>query len=326
MNKFEDNNVEIFSLTDMEDLLHHYTSVNELYLFGSRRYDHQSLRSDIDILVVSDSYIKPSLLRQYTEHSPALDLFVVEGARATSCINESYIETETFDELISILDAVKVWTRDDGFIEPPGVKTSFKIRKGLEFVMTCLDNEFVRKVTFEDRLFEIARKGLPTKPLISDSFYETAEFLSDIAQRMLFDKEHFSSSRGAAKNSWVTNLKSEYDFQDIFEVICKPFIPNLAREEVEIRYDGKKKLSDFSFFDSQIIVEMKYINNGRKASEVVKTLKGLSNFYKQNSNVKALLFLIYVEPSVKLDDQRWEIDYSYRHSNPIVLTKVIRNK
>ena len=70
---------------------------------------------------------------------------------------------------------------------------------------------------------------------------------------------------------------------------------------------------------------MKHVKDGNTKAAVVKTLKGLEDFYKNHSNVRVLLFCILVEQNVELDDARWEADFSYAAKTPKVLTTVIRN-
>jgi predicted nucleotidyltransferase len=321
----DDDTVGIFFLHDLELLTDNFPQVDEIYLFGSRRYPHQSLRSDIDLLVVVDDFLKPADIRKVVEGDPALDIFLVNGGTATSCANESFVSAGSFCELVKKLDAVKIWSKVDGYIAPPNIKPFFKIRKDVEFKMTAMPNAFFKPYTFDERVADIEASGLPVSPIIGENFEAAAVFLASVAERIVLAKNYYGKSKGQAKNSWVTELKSEYDFQDLFEIVCKPFIPNLSREEVSIFYDGRKKISDFSFFKSQVVIEMKYVKDHAKASEVVKTLSGLKDFYVQNSNVKVLLFVIYVDVGVNLDDRRWEADFSFYSTSPRVITKVIRN-
>ncbi|HEK1686095.1 TPA: hypothetical protein SMR42_002452 [Pseudomonas putida] len=317
--------ITLFYFDNLGDLTEYFPQITTIYLFGSRRYPHQSLRSDIDILVVTDAYIKSSDIRRIIARHPALDVFTVDGGKATSCANESYVEAASFEDLIARLDAVEIWSRANDYTLPAGLKPFFEIRADIDFKMTAMPNDFFKPESFDGKIKAIEALGLPISPIIGETVEDAAEFLASIAQRIVFPKGLHDGSRGQAKSSWVTNLKSEYDFQDLFEIVCKPFLPNLAREEVTIHYDNKKKLSDFSFFDSQVVIEMKHVNSNAKASEVVKTLAGLTHFYRKNANVRVLLFIIYVDAGVSVDDRKWETDYSYYTSSPKVITKVIRN-
>jgi len=322
---FDEDGVDIFLLGELEHLYNKFPQINEIYLFGSRRYPDQSTRSDIDLLLVKSSYVKPADIRSFISGFPALDLFLVTGASAVSCANESSIESDTFDALILKLDAVKVWSRDTGHIDVPGVKPFFKLREDVEFVMSVMPRAFFTPESYDGKMKLIESSGLPVSPMIGEDVDRAAEFLADVAERMVFKKDHFATAKSQARGSWITRLSCEYDFQDLFEIVCRPFIPNLSREEVAIVYDDKRKFSDFSFFDSQIIVEMKHVTSNQKSSEVVKTLAGLKDFYKRHANVKVLLFIVYVDATVDLDDRKWMADFSFLTTTPKVITKVIRN-
>ena len=322
---FEEDNIELFFFNDLEEITNYFGTVEKIYLFGSRRYPHQSLRSDIDLLLITSDFIRPGDLRRFIESEPILDLFTVMSGTATSCANESYISYENQQELLDKLDAVLIWDRDSGFHEPSEIKPFFKYRGDVEYKMSCMPSTFYKADSYDRKLKEIEKSGLPINPLIGEDVNSAAQFLISIAERMIFDRSKFSTSRSQAKNSWVTDLKSEYDFQDLFEIVCKPFIPNMAREEVSIMYDGSRKLSDFSLFNSQIIIEMKHIKSQGDANNTVKTLSGLNDFYKQNGNVRVIIFLIFIEKELSIDAAKWEQDFSYQASFPIVITKVIKN-
>lgn len=322
MNK---DNISEFTLHDLDLLIRDFESIKRIYLFGSRRYPNQSLRSDIDLLIESSAFIKPQDLRAFINRNPVLDLFSMEGGQAVSYANESCISYSNQEDLLNHLNAVQLWDRDNGYSTTLDIEPIFEYRNDIEFKMTCLPETFLKPENYDNKLIEIESQGLPIEPIIGENINAAADFLVKISERMIFEKIKFTKSRGQSKNSWVNNLKSEYDFQDLFEIICKPFIPNLAREEVSIIYDGSKKLSDFSFFNSQIIIEMKHIKDTGSANNTVKTLSGLKDFYKQNSNIKVLLFIIYVEKNVDLDIVKWEKDFSILSTSPKVITKVIRN-
>jgi len=117
---------------------------------------------------------------------------------------------------------------------------------------------------------------------------------------------------------------SEYDCQNLFYTVVKPWIGNIGREEVTIRYDDQDKVADFNLFDNQLIIEMKFIDSDQKKREVVKTLSGLADFYKRNGNIKVLLFLVYVKSGISVDGERWEVDYTSVTSTPRVVTWVMQ--
>ena len=130
--------------------------------------------------------------------------------------------------------------------------------------------------------------------------------------------------RGGAKAGWTVNLSSEYDCQNLFFITVKPWLGSLGREEVEIVYDGQKKVSDFNAFKNQLIIEMKYVHDANSKREVVKDLKGLQDFYLRNINVKVLLFVIYYKEAADIDAARWEAEFSHNQEGCRVVTSLIK--
>ena len=123
-----------------EDLAQKIPEITELYLFGSRARGTKSTRSDADVLVISSGYIKPKQLREFSaEHCDALDLFIVEGGKAVSSQNESFIEADDFPELIQLLGATKIWSRSSGR-EAANIEWRFHINERIEFEPTVLPN------------------------------------------------------------------------------------------------------------------------------------------------------------------------------------------
>ena len=98
--------------TIAEQLADTIPEVSELYLFGSRARGTKSIRSDVDVLVVATKHIQPRLLREFSfKNCEALDLFIVDGGKAASSQNESFIEAYDQPSLLTLLGAVKIWSR-----------------------------------------------------------------------------------------------------------------------------------------------------------------------------------------------------------------------
>ena len=136
----EDHAIErLVDLGDVADSLSkRFPAIHGMYLFGSRAFGTGSVRSDIDILLESDGYIRPGYLRQFASGElAALDLFLVEGGRATSTQNETYIEAENSIALFELLRAKKFWDRQYGRL---GADICWKqsVRKDVEFPPTAL--------------------------------------------------------------------------------------------------------------------------------------------------------------------------------------------
>ena len=122
--------------------------------------------------------------------------------------------------------------------------------------------------------------------------------------------DYYSHALGKRSKGITVELNDEYDLQSLFLISVKPWLPDLAREEVTVHYDGQDKSADFSLLDSQIVIEMKHVKDTKTKAAVAKTLSGLATFYKRNANVRELLFAVLVEPGLDLDDHKWEVDFS----------------
>jgi hypothetical protein len=302
-------------------LVHDFPEILCLHLFGSRRYGTMSTRSDCDILVTTNKHIPPNQLRDFAlKVCPALDLFLVNGAKAISCINDSYVQAATYDKLIEILDCVKFW--ENGLLDAE-IIWEMNIHAGASFVPTSLPNTFLESQSLQAHMKNVSDLGLSICPYIGDTPDKISAFITDVAERMILRREDLGP-RGQARAGWSVNLQSEYDFQNLFYSVVKPWLPGLGREEVVIIYDGQDKKSDFNLFGNKIILELKFIKDANSKASIAKTLEGLANFYANNANVRVLIILILVKTgTVELDGPKWEADFTYFNRQPRVITKVL---
>jgi predicted nucleotidyltransferase len=312
----------------VEELVEQMPDIAELYIFGSRAYGTGSLRSDCDILVRASpaARVRSSDLRDFAiEHCPALDLFLCTEARAVSVSNDSFVFAANFETLVARLDAVRLWSRLDGFSDfafPVSGDWTFEAAANVEFMATSLPDAELADFAWQSRIRTAEAIGLPIRPFLGESLAKATAQVIEVARRMCFSPSDLGQ-RGGAKVGWTANLQSEYDCQNLFFTVVKPWLPGLAREQTEIWFDGQAKISDFSLFDGRLIIEMKYIDSVGKKAEVVKTLDGLSRFYARNANVGSLVFVIFVKGDVPIDAAQWEVDYSFVTTKPPVTTLVI---
>ena len=320
---------EIFDLeAAIKALCGDFAEIDRVYIFGSRRYHTKSTRSDIDILLECAAPIKKSSLRAFILRTrTALDLFILDNGRAESVANESYITAKTNKELIEQLNAELLYSKDGGASPFLTTHKQQAIDRRIDFKLTVLPGKSSEYYEFQalQKFFRAAQEhGLPEKPYIGISSEEASEFIVDIIRAMPPANKQVSR-HGEAKNGWTTKLKSEYDFQNLFWITVKPWLPGLSREEVAITYDGKEKKSDFSLFGSQLILEFKHIKDNGDARETAKTLAGLADFYQMHVNVRVIIFVILVDKEVTLDGAKWESDYSFITNQPKVKTVVVLN-
>lgn len=83
------------------------------YLFGSRKDQTGSVRSDIDILLVSDRRITQDQAEWIWQLEPYLDIFVVRNGVAQSLVNESELTAVDNNELVAVLGAVPLLVNGD---------------------------------------------------------------------------------------------------------------------------------------------------------------------------------------------------------------------
>jgi hypothetical protein len=102
-------------------------------------------------------------------------------------------------------------------------------------------------------------------------------------------------------------------------------LPQLAREEPKVYFDGNEKSADFALLDDRIVIEMKCISDTNSKNLVVKTLDGLKNFYKRNANIRELIFAILVIGNVDLDAQLWEQNFASEYQDVRVRVIVVRH-
>jgi predicted nucleotidyltransferase len=311
---------------DLRDLIKEASAkfpIKAIYLFGSRRFKTLSLRSDIDIFFISKAYIKHSDLRDFIDEiCIALDIFILENGRAISVVNESYIQFADDAETLAATRAIALWSEKDGPADDAEFSWVQEYAEHVDFTKTVLPN--LNLVVSMERLkARLSMQGLPTDPIIGESEAEIANRLISTARVIAEFKISDFPGKGSARTSFVVSPQSEYDFQDLFWIAIKPWIGVAAREQIEVFYDGQRKRSDFSFMNSRFIVEMKFAKDEDDKREIVKTLKGLENFYRENANVHFILFIIYARKSAGIDRVSWESRYSTTSSEPHVILTVI---
>jgi hypothetical protein len=250
---------------------------------------------------------------------------VAEGGKAVSCQNESSVRAATFNELVTKLEAVCFWKSPDGVIDTADVEWTITTPVEIDFIPTAMITEgpIPGRWPRPFRAFaqQIESLGLPSQPFLGSSAAEVADFLIVELRRAMEARNALALKGKGVK----VELKNEYDFQNLFYLTVKPWLPGLGREEVTIRYDGQDKKADFNLFSSQMIWELKHVKDANTKAAVVKTLKGLQSFYSSHPNVRVAVFAILVEKDVDLDAAKWEADYSSYEHVPRVLTRIFRN-
>lgn len=297
--------------------------IDAIYLFGSRRFRTDSVRSDIDIFFETNEHIKPSHIRTFIDKNcQALDIFVLARGKAMSAINESYICGDNNSDILNQCSAVKLWSKEIGLETESSIPWKQLYASHVDFQKTSLPNVRIQ-MSINGLKRKLANESLPIDPIIGETESEVAERLFRLAEMVSeFATDDFPG-KGSTSRSFVVNPSSEYDFQDLFWIAAKPWIQSIGRERVEIVFDGQKKKSDFSISDSRFIIEMKFAKDMNDKRNIAKTLDGLSRFYSENANVKFLMFIVYARRAAQIDRFQWQDRYSNLTGSPKVVLKVI---
>lgn len=81
----------------------------DAFLFGSRRHQTGSVRSDVDIALFTDIRITADQAQRIWEIEPYLDIFYGEDRVIRSVVNESRLARPSRAELLAVLDAVPLF-------------------------------------------------------------------------------------------------------------------------------------------------------------------------------------------------------------------------
>lgn len=297
-----------------------FPAVTRLYVFGSRRFNTQSARSDIDVLVFSDTRLLPSNLRDFiTSECKALDLFVADRGIATSAANESYIEFADDQALIEGLKATLLWSKQDGLatLDFPSEQPYLVAH---DYPMSALPERGAR-LSYQSYKNALADDGLPTDPILGENYEEIATTLARIGRNIVPPAKGLNKQGKAS--AWAVKPENEYQLQDLFYMAVRPWLLSLEREKVAVRYDGQVKKVDFAALKSKILVEIKFAKDKNDAREISKTLSGLAGFYGEHPSVAVLLFLIYTCAAADIDGPQWEADFSSASDGKYVIVQVI---
>ncbi len=294
--------IKIWNLKEIiNEIASNHNEIEEIYLFGSRGYKTGSMRSDIDLLAITETPIPlPEINEWLPFEFPPVDLFVsYDKTIATSAANGSYIKKRSEETLVEQLDAICLWEKGKGFNEA-FTAWEQKALPDIDFKRSILPLVEISSQTIEDLIQKIESQGIKTF-YAGSTWKDIAISIIKIIQTALTKPTKYS--RKAEYFSFNTiKLKTEYDFQNFMHIILRPLFPTIEPENITITIDGNEKKADFGIAQNKIIIEAKHITDNSSKSAVIKTLSGLKNFYSVNSNVKCLIFFVLYEPDVDLDE------------------------
>lgn len=306
-------NVHIWDLKEIIDNLVYYCgNIKEVYLFGSRGYRTNSLRSDIDLLIVCDTnedmlITEPELIGILEEKYPIVDIFFCDRGSARSINNGSKLRLrEGYANLIEQVDAVLLWSEENKFVQNDKILKQ-KAIKDYNFEMTVIPSYAFGSSVSE----KIVKKAIQKLEHDNEMDYFFTGLTSQQISYSIVDiiRRGFSlpnNYQKKAKDFSFDKIKitNEYDFQNFIHLLLKPIFPKIECEPFTVKFDGNEKFADFSVCGGKIVIEAKWIDSASKKNEVLKTLDGLTNFYKQHPNVESLIFLLLYDANIDIDESK----------------------
>ncbi len=257
---------------------------------------------------------------------PPVDIFKTSDMKlADSIINGSLIQSMN-SELNEYINAKLLWNRKEGF------NSSFddweqETDEEVDFKLSCtgIYNKLDSQDVINQYIDFLEENKFPTFT-VGHTWYEIGVNISSIISNTFNKPKEYS--RKATKFSYDNIvIKNEYDFQNVISFLLRPLFPTTEfyPEEKICKIDGNYKIGDFGILGNKIVIEAKYIFDISSKATVIKTIKGLSDFYSYNPNVKVLVFLVLFDEKTDIDKLKLEGYFNNKSSDLPIIVKFIEN-
>ena len=310
----------------------HHPEIIKMYLFGSRAYKTNSFRSDIDILAITDSIpISDVEVNSWLhEEYPPVDLFcsydsqVARSVINGSCIHYRKDNDRGYCNLSDQLDARLLWDKRNGFSSDFSDWIQQTLN-GIDYKMSIIPSypipDFSK--TVDEALQSLEASGIKTY-FAGSTRIEISESIIRLIEIGLKKPVKFQNK--ANKFSYdQLKIENEYDFQNFIQFILRPVFPDITPEPFMITIDGNKKYADFAVSSGRIVIEAKWLDTPNKKNSILKTIRGLSDFYTQNPNTTSLIFLVLYKKEVSLDKYALEQEFSFEKSTPPIFVRFMES-
>ncbi len=286
-NDLEDVDLE----SEISKLVSRFPNIKEISLFGSRAYETNSVRSDIDLLLKVDKPI-PMHLYENLYHN-ALDLFeTTDYINAKSYHNGSTTSIRApHNSLVEQLDVKLLWK--DGKFDFDNINNY-----GIQLVSKHVD---FKKTILPYAPFE-CDKNIPQQKAWGPKM---VAFLLQIAEiiNIAMEARNRIGPRGKNISKEKLVLKDEYDFQNYIYIALKPFFRDLGREPFAINLGDREKYADFALNGNRIVIEAKYIKDSGSRKQVLDAIPVLKTHYRKNPTIAGLLFIVLFERAIDIDKE-----------------------
>lgn len=326
---------EIFSTWNLKEIITaihmHHKEISQIYLFGSRSYKTNSLRSDIDLLAITDMPIADVDINAWLhDEYPPVDLFcsydsiVAKSVTNGSCISFNPKNPRGYKDLPDQLDAKLLWTKEADFSNQYS-DWDQRTLNGIDFPMSIIPSLPVTNSS------EMVNKALASLEASGIKTYYAGSSLPDISQSIIklievgLQKPNQYQKKAQKFSFNGITIENEYDFQNLIHFLLRPVFPDIISEPFEIQIDGNKKYADFALIHSKIVIEAKWIDTVSKKADVLKTIKGLSDFYTQNSNIGSLIVVVLYKNSIPLDSVLLDYQFSFEKITPPIYVRFFKS-
>lgn len=104
---------------------------------------------------------------------------------------------------------------------------------------------------------------------------------------------HLQNRKRKGKEDKAFAIEDEYDVQDMLYAMLRPLVPDLEREDSTKKVAGKGGFLDFRSDELELIIEVKYCNDAKRAKELVDECNARIKRYGNREDLNTLMFFIY---------------------------------
>ncbi|MFS2030263.1 MULTISPECIES: hypothetical protein [unclassified Curtobacterium] len=256
-------------------------------LFGSRKYPGKT-RSDLDLLVAGPSGLEAlNAFRDSRQHYQPLDLWLQTGDSAVSAVTGSVLR-------VADLRSRPLYPEpDEGLAQTVRVQ---RFRSDIDYKMSVAPprSDPMRQRPALDLASKIPGLLDPSPFHAAQAVVQVLDAAVNAVDRMRDD--------GNARRGKGTQLRllTEYDFQNLTELVLAPLIP-LEREAYVVRESGKDRTVDFSLAQGKVALELKLAKTSSELNSELKDAHGVLDAYLNHPGVEVALAVIAIKDGFRID-------------------------